>query len=104
MEELLKYFDWIALILACVLTSLTLIVANQTFIGARLHNAVISLCSSVVFSVFLINWSNIAERWQAVGIQFFITVLFATYIGFTKKQDIVDAFTEKMLNKVKPKE
>jgi hypothetical protein len=104
MEELLRYFDWVALVLACVLTSLTLIVANQTFIGAKVHNAVISLTASTVFSVFLIQWENLAERWQVIGIQFFITTLFATYIGFTKRQDVVDAFTEKILSKVKPKE
>jgi hypothetical protein len=104
MEELLRYFDWVALMVACVLTSLTLIVANQTFIGAKVHNAVISLTSSTVFSVFLIQWENLAERWQVIGIQFFITTLFATYIGFTKRQDVVDAFTEKILSKVKPKE
>lgn len=99
MEELLKYFDWVALVMASVATSLGLAVINQTNKGQQIHNGWIALGLSVFFSVLLIDWMNFAQMWQSIILQFSITVMVACLVGVTRGQDILDNFLGFLLNK-----
>lgn len=99
MEELLKYFDWIALVMASVLTALGIAVINQTNKGQSIHNGWIALALSVFFSVLLIDWANFFDKWQSITLQFSLTVMVACLVGVTRGQDILDNFLGFLMNK-----
>ncbi len=92
MEEILKYFDWVALIMASVSSALALAVINQTQGGQKLHNAVIAPIVSVVFTVLLIDWTGFLSHWQSSIFQGILTVMVATLFSVTKGQEITDTF------------
>ncbi len=99
MEELLKYFDWVALIMASIATSLGIAVINQTNRGQQIHNGWIALILSTFFAVLLIDWRNFAQEWQSIILQFSITVMVACLVGVTRGQDILDNFLGFLLSK-----
>lgn len=99
MEELLKYFDWVALIMASVATALGIAVINQTNKGQSIHNGWIALALSVFFSVLLIDWANFTDKWQSAIFQFSLTVMVSCLVGVTRGQDILDSFLGFLMNK-----
>jgi len=104
MEELLKYFDVYAVIMASVATSLGLAVINQTNKGQQIHNAWIALAVSFVFSVLLIDWVGFTDKWQSSTFQFLMTIMVACLFAISKGQDLVDGLLSFLMNKVKPKD
>lgn len=99
LEAVIAVFNWSALIISALLVSLTLVVANQFSIGQKTHNAIISLVSAILYSVLLTNWDGFAKEWQAISLQFILTILFACIVGFTRYMDVVDSFISKSLDK-----
>jgi len=99
MEQLLKYFDWVALVMASVATSLALAVINQTSQGKRIHNGLIALLVSAGFSVLLVNWQGFFAQWQAITLQFLMTVLVSCLVSMSRGQDVVDRFLGFILDK-----
>lgn len=99
MEELLKYFDWVALIMASVATSLGLAVINQTQGGQKIHNGWIAVVLATFFSVLLVDWMNFVQAWQSIVFQFSLTVMVACLVAITRGQDVLDNFLGFLLNK-----
>lgn len=99
MEELLKYFDWVALVMASVGTSLVLAVINQTNKGQEVHNGWIALGISTFFSILLINWTGFLVEWQSIVLQFTITILVSCRIAVSKGQNVVDSVLGFLLDK-----
>jgi len=99
MEEILKYFDWVSLVMASVASALALAVINQTQGGQKMHNAVIAPIASLVFTILLIDWTGFAEHWQAMIFQGLMTVMVATLFAVTKGQDITDSFLNFIISK-----
>ena len=90
MEEILKYFDWVSLIMASVSSALALAVINQTQGGQKVHNAIIAPVASVIFTVLLIDWTGFAQHWQSLIFQGILTVMVATLFSVTKGQETTD--------------
>jgi len=103
METLLKYFDWVALVMASIATSLALAVINQTRQGQRIHNGLIALLVSAGFSVLLVNWQGFFSQWQAITFQFLMTILVACLVSVSKGQEVVDRFLGFILDKAQIK-
>ena len=103
MEEILKYFDWVALVMASIATSLALAVINQTRQGQRIHNGIIALVISAAFSVLLVNWQGFFAEWQALTFQFLMTILVSCLVSVSKGQEVVDRFLGFILDKAQIK-
>lgn len=99
MEVLLKYFDWVALLMASLFTSLALAVINQTRQGQRIHNGLIALVISAFVSVLLIQWKGFFAEWQAITLQFLMTILVSALISISRGQLLVDKFLGFLLDK-----
>ena len=99
MEELLKYFDWVAVVMASVASSLALAVINQTNKGQQIHNGWIAFGVSIFFSVLLIDWTGFELAWQSKTFQFSLTVMVACLLAVSRGQDLVDGLLSFLLNK-----
>lgn len=99
MEELIKYFDWVAVVMASVASSLALAVINQTNRGKQIHNGWIAFGVSIFFSVLLIDWSGFESEWQSRTFQFSLTVMVACLLAVSRGQDLVDGLLSFLLNR-----
>lgn len=99
MEEILAVFNWSALAITSIGTAFAVVVANQTSKGSSIHNAWIAFGSAIVFAGLTTNWGNFSNEWQAIILQFLITMLVASVIGFNSFQSVVDAFVGTVLKK-----
>jgi uncharacterized membrane protein YvlD (DUF360 family) len=99
LNNIVQYFDLSALIMVTLLTSLALIIVNQTSPGQKVHNAVLVLIFAFVFSILFVDFKNFFATWQANIIQFFLTLMVSGTIALTRSQDVVDKFIGGFLEK-----
>lgn len=99
MDEILAVFNWSGLAITSIGTAFAVVVANQTAKGSAIHNAWIAFGASIFFSILTTDWANFGHNWQAIILQFSITILVASVIGFNSFQSVVDAFVGTVLKK-----